>query len=77
MLTQEAARVSEEAARSIGVQSLEPRLVDLLAFLQSDRVDRSTAEALLIEFITTWEPGAIEAAEFTMRTLRWPGIRTL
>ncbi len=60
-----------------GVREAEHLLIELLSFLETERVSRDEAERALLALIASTPPraGAIEALEFTMRTLRWESVR--
>ena len=70
-------RIVKVAESTLGVEELEPSLVDLLAYLQSDASDQSGAEELMQTLASEWPEGAVEALEFTMRSLKWEGVRSV
>jgi hypothetical protein len=67
--------ISDAAERSPDIADLEPLLLDLLDYLSSVGASQQEAEATLIELLDTWPWGALEALEFTMRTLQWDAVR--
>lgn len=69
------AAIRAAAERSVGVDSYEYLLVELLDLLRSAQVDRSEAVTALTQLATAWSPGSPEVLEFTMHELRWPEVR--
>lgn len=67
--------IARAAELSVGVDTFEYLLLDLLALLESGRVARPVAIAELRRLGTDWPWGAVQALEFTMRRLRWPEVR--
>lgn len=63
------------AQRFVGVNEYEDLLVDLLALLRSDDLPRETAVAALTRLAVGWPWGAVEALEFSLRSLRWDELR--
>lgn len=74
-LTELLSSIAYAAEQSVGVDTYEYLLADLLALLESDRVARTVAVAELRRLATDWPWGSVEALEFTMRRLRWPEVR--
>lgn len=74
-LTQLLDAIAQVAKRSVGVNTYEYLLADLLALLESDRVARPVAIHAMTRLATDWPWGSVEALEFTMRRLRWPEVR--
>ncbi len=71
-LLESIARAAEE---SVGVDSFEHLLIDLVTLLESEHVERSAAVAELRRLAAEWPWGAVEALEFAMRSLQWPEVR--
>ncbi|GAA1475660.1 hypothetical protein GCM10009623_01060 [Nocardioides aestuarii] len=63
------------AQHLVGVNLYEHALVDLLQLLQSDRLPYSTAVDALLQQARSWDWGAVEVLEFSMRSLQWPEVR--
>lgn len=68
----------EAAARTtIGVDQLEPLLVDLLTLLKSPDLDRADGVTALTRLATEWPWGSVEILEFCLRDLRWTELRAV
>ncbi len=69
------AMISVAAEHFVGVNEVEHLLEDLLRLLESGRLGQAEATATLTELLKEWPWGAVEILEFTMRALRWDGVR--
>ncbi|MGQ0632686.1 MAG: hypothetical protein ACT4P1_16845 [Sporichthyaceae bacterium] len=59
----------------VGVEVVEHLLVDLLAHIESGRVERSVVENEFSRLAHEWPPGAVEVLEFCLRRVRSEELR--